>query len=146
MTNITRRAALAGALLSSAALAVPVGKALGRNTSPPPPESPDAALLALGEEFERLWAIERSVLPSDEYSYDAEAWKPWDEAQPRTEAVVTKIEACRATTLEGLRVKARAVIWCHNGRFDGLGGVDGETTDARLAGSIIIDLAGGANA
>jgi hypothetical protein len=48
------------------------------------------------------------------------------------------IEQCVATKLDGLRVKAIAVLWCHGGDMDFKFGE--ETTDARLAQSIVRDL------
>jgi hypothetical protein len=93
----------------------------------------DAELIALGAELERAWDVERPK---------------WAEVKPGTkDDVVLKIMAhCRslcerilllpAHTLVGLRIKARALLWCHQGEL----GDFGEATDEKLAGSIIRDL------
>lgn len=95
----------------------------------------DAELVALGAEFERAWDVERPK---------------WAAVAPGTkDDVVLKIMApCRvlserilrlpAHTLVGLRIKARAILWCHNGELDVFG--HGEATDEKLAESIVRDL------
>ena len=53
-------------------------------------------------------------------------------------AIVEQIEGCTATTIDGLRVKALAVLWCHGWNLEEL--TDHQTTDIRLAQSILRDL------
>lgn len=92
-------------------------------------EHADAELIALGREFEAAWAHERKVndTGSDD---DVEA------ACDATGAVADRIEATPARTLEGFKVKARAVSWCHDGNFEHFG----TTTDKRIAARIIREL------
>lgn len=66
---------------------------------------PDAELLALGAEFERRWEAQRA-LPSE--AFDAE----YDALQNRTSEIGDQIRRVRATTLDGLRVKARVAQEC----------------------------------
>ncbi len=101
--------------------------------------SADETLLHLGDELDRAWAHEKALI-------DSETWgDTYETAYEASRAVVSQIEQQQAHTLEGLRVKARAVMWCHQG-----GEMDGEpfsltenqTTDVRLAESIVLDLVG----
>src|SRR5262245_48661073 len=62
-----------------------------------------------------------------------------DAAWAAVAAVVDKIEAIPAHTLEGLRGKARAISWCHSGERP-IEFQDDPTTDIRLAQSIVADL------
>jgi hypothetical protein len=89
----------------------------------------DAALIALGRELEAAWAQEREANDNGS-DRDIEA------TCEATGAVVDRIEAIPARTLEGFKVKARAVSWCHCGDFEGFG----TTTDERIAARIIRDL------
>lgn len=133
--STTRRAALIGAAASCTALAVPA-VALAKKVEAA--ENPDAELLRLGAEFERLWQIERSkLLPMNSDDSD---WEPWDAAFEQTKVVADKIAVTSATSLAGFRVKARAFLWCHQGddEFDREG--FGSATDERLAAGIIGDL------
>jgi hypothetical protein len=107
-------ATLAGAaVLVTPALAAPVA---------------DAALLTLGAKLEAAWAAERRA---DKFGSDDEIAT----ASNAVLAVIAEIEAAPATTLEGLRVKARAILCCHSGAYDGV--TAGKTTDHRLAEQII---------
>ncbi|WP_294534280.1 hypothetical protein [uncultured Rhodoblastus sp.] len=89
----------------------------------------DAALIALGRELEEAWDQENKINDS---SSDEDVVA----ACGATSAVVERIEAIPARTLEGFKVKARAVSWCHCGDFEGFG----TTTDERIAARIIRDL------
>ena len=67
----------------------------------------------------------------------------YEAANAASLAIVRQIEQQQAHTLEGLRVKARAVMWCHTwGKFEpfSLGGQ--QTTDIRISEAIIRDLVG----
>lgn len=118
-SNITRRT-----IMKSAAFAVaPIAAvAVGR-------DNPDAELLRLGVAFDDAWARENDLYESDE----------WETAAEVTGGLVHRIEVAPARTLDGLKVKARALSWCHCGEpIDFRNGQD--TTDARLANSIIAAL------
>lgn len=95
---------------------------------------PDAELLALGREFEAAWENERRLvaLAKTDAECDA-AWAP-------TSAIVHRIVNMPATTMEGLRVKARAILWCGYEEDEAGPEMFGSNTDHRLAGTIIQDL------
>lgn len=96
---------------------------------------PDAELLALGVEFERLWTAELAAKPvGDQYDSD---WSEWDRAYERTQKVARRIQKLPARTHEGMRVKARGILWCHSRNFEGF---EAEATDLRLAEQIVRDL------
>ncbi|WP_018688707.1 hypothetical protein [Ahrensia kielensis] len=91
----------------------------------------DASLLDLGNQLSQ--AYQQQVLnaeaPDDRYNPAYE--KSW--------AIVSKIDCTPATTLEGLKVKAQALLWCRGGvnYVDCMGD---DTTDMRLIGSILDGL------
>ena len=66
----------------------------------------EAELLRLGAELDRLWDAEKAIAELEEKT-DAD----FREARDRTCQAVEKIAAIPATTLTGLRVKAKAVTW-----------------------------------
>lgn len=75
----------------------------------------DAELLALGRALEEAWAAERAAFTampaglsscSDDPAYHA--------ANERCSALSDMIAKTPARTMAGLRVKARAVMWCHS--------------------------------
>ena len=96
---------------------------------------PDARLLRLGVELETAWADERRIYAA--FEADQISGEEADKAPDASRAVVDEILRWPATTLEGLRVKARAVSWCYCG--DEISW-DDETTDLQLALSIVNDL------
>jgi hypothetical protein len=64
-----------------------------------------------------------------------------DAAASRTSEIVGRIENIPALTIEGLKVKARALRWCYNDEGEEIADFpEGYTTDARLARSIFNDL------
>jgi hypothetical protein len=68
----------------------------------------DAELLCLGAEMDPLWDAEKAIAERDETpKTDAD----FRAARDRTCPTVEKIAAIPATTLAGLRVKAKAVAW-----------------------------------
>jgi hypothetical protein len=87
------------------------------------PRHPDAELIELGRQFEEITA----ALDRD----DAEP------ALDRLAVIEPAIIAMPATTIEGMRVKARAACWAMMGDFEDL---SGPTTDVRMARSIVRDL------
>jgi hypothetical protein len=94
----------------------------------------DAQLIQLGDELEIAWADERRIC-QDETSSDAKVARACD----RVASIVDKIEATQASSIEGLRVKARAIAWCHGDKAP-IALTDKQTTDVRLAQAIIADL------
>jgi hypothetical protein len=93
----------------------------------------DAALISLGKQFEEAWQHEIAgfaILPDGHSDKEADAL-----TAPCSE-LADKIMNIHAKTIEGLQVKARAILWCHSGEFDGFGG----TTDELLAAGIVRDL------
>ncbi len=86
--------------------------------------APDTELLALGRQFDEVTRI----LDATEWSDAA--------AVARLDEVEAAILGAEATTMEGLAVKARAAYWARLGDLD----QDGESTDQRMALSIIRDL------
>jgi hypothetical protein len=104
---------------------------------------PDAELLSLGAELDRAWAQERATFAAMEDRSDNESAELMEAAYKATSAVVRQIEGLRAATLEGLHIKARAALWCHNGdpaAFDGEDDLAGRATDTRLCFGIVGDL------
>ena len=95
--------------------------------------------MELGEQFEAAWKAENAAaacMGSHWSDTDHEQFERYSRA---TGAIVDKIEAMPAATLDGLRVKARAVAWCHQGE-ERIEFADRPTKDLRLARSIIEDL------
>ena len=97
-------------------------------------DTADTTLLHLGDELDRAWAHEKALI-------DSETWgDTYETAYEASRAVVGQIERQQAHTLEGLRVKARAVMWCHQGdEMDGepFSLTENQTTDVRLAESFL---------
>ena len=76
--------------------------------------TPDAELLRLGQAFEAAWAFEHGLwkaMPDDDTPAHYAAEERAGEAHDRTHDLVKQIKAQKATTLAGLRVKARAAKW-----------------------------------
>ncbi|HEY8126157.1 MAG TPA: hypothetical protein VIF88_12155 [Methylocystis sp.] len=104
----------------------------------------DAELIELDAALARAWKLQDQVegqgLPGERRDVDLEA------AMASTRAIVESILAARAQTLDGLRAKCRALLWCHSGEFEGLAPAPGETfivsrtTDLQLRDSILRDL------
>jgi hypothetical protein len=114
-------------MATATAVAIPTAALAGARPHP------DAELLRLGRELEEAWARERAtVRPA---ASDDEVNAVFNVASE----IVGEIEALPATTLEGLRVKTRALSWCHDGE-----GIDfrdeQDTTDLKLANGIVRDL------
>lgn len=75
----------------------------------------DAELLAHGGAFEAAWARELAALIEMKRAKTPEAEALARSARAATARIATKIEATAATTLDGLKVKARAILWRRNG-------------------------------
>ena len=121
-SHTTRRAVLSGAavLTVAAATGLPAGAS----------DQPDAHLIALGRDMDRLVANEQALAA-------AERWEEWESALEATTAVVRQIEQIQAQTVEGLKVQARAVLWCHSGDSGFSLVCDQSTTDLRLSDRIL---------
>jgi hypothetical protein len=94
---------------------------------------PDKALIELGAQLDKAWRAERQAIASNAPDRQVEA------TYRRCGAIVQKIKRARASSIAGLRVKARAVAWCHSGRTR-RNLFRGSTTDLQVAGSIVSDL------
>jgi len=75
----------------------------------------DAELLAHGGAFEAAWARELAALIEMKRAKTPEAEAVARSARAATARLAAKIEATAATTLDGLKVKARAILWRRNG-------------------------------
>jgi hypothetical protein len=80
-----------------------------------PPQRLDAKLLEEGEDFEAAWAYEVATLIAAKRLNTPEAAAMARSARAATARVAARIEAARAITLDGLKVKARAILWRRNG-------------------------------
>jgi hypothetical protein len=98
-----------------------------------PVTTDDAELIRLGDELQKAWAHAKA-LEDDETG-------AFEQAFQACGAIVDQIERCRASTFAGLRAKALAVHWCHDGaEIIELSEPDHQTTNIRLAQTIIRDL------
>ncbi len=108
-----------------------------RHTASPLPT--DNALLALGADLEVAWLAERRVFATKGIGDDAMM-----AAADVTSAIIQKILETPADSLDGLRIKGRAVSWCYDGEpFDPaelVTGATGQATANRLAASILADV------
>jgi hypothetical protein len=91
-----------------------------------PPRALDAALLEHGGAFERAWADEIATLIALKRSDTPEARFAARRARTTTARLATRIETARAVSLDGLKVKARAILWRRNGEPLGRIGPDGQ--------------------
>ncbi len=79
-----------------------------------PPQPLDARLIADGEALEAAWQAEiRAMIAARRGG--AQAVAAARTARADSEAIVTRIEATRALTLDGHKVKARAESWRRDG-------------------------------
>lgn len=89
------------------------GARIGAVTSPP--QHLDARLLEDGEALEIAWGYEITTLIAKKRLKTPEAEAVANEARAAAALVVGRIEAASALTLDGLKVKARALLWTRNG-------------------------------
>lgn len=136
-TTKTRRAVLAGAA-ALPALAAPAALA---SISPEIPIFADADLIALGRRFELAWADQLRIesVYNQATNDDEDLGSDFEAAYIRVSTIVKDIENVPATTVAGLYVKARAISWCWGGDQH-ITFSDDQTTDVRLASSIVMDL------
>lgn len=80
-----------------------------------PPQHLDARLLEDGEALEIAWGYEITTLIAKRRLKTPEADALANEARAAAALVVGRIEAANALTLDGLKVKARALLWTRNG-------------------------------
>jgi len=79
-----------------------------------PPQPLDARLIADGEALEAAWQAEiRAMIAARRGG--AQAVAAAQAARAQSEAIVARIEAARALTLDGHKVKARAESWRRDG-------------------------------
>jgi len=98
----------------------------------------DAKLMQPYDDLRRAWALQNSLdvtLTDEEF----ETGK-LDAAMNACGVIVDQIEQCHATTIEGLRAKALAFLWCHGGDITLKEFTYEQTTDVRLIKSIVHDL------
>jgi hypothetical protein len=86
-----------------------------------PPQHLDARLLEDGEALEIAWGYEITTLIAKKRLKTPEADAVANEARAAAALVVARIEAAKALTLDGLKVKARAILWTRNGEPLGAG-------------------------
>ena len=109
--------------------------------------SPDAALLALGEQFEAAWEHQLAAEAACEQQYDAcgqvaaELNQRMNAASEAATRLCNQIADRPAATLAGVLVKVRAVACIYQGEGLRENGFDEHnTTDHRLVGSILCAL------
>jgi hypothetical protein len=79
------------------------------------PQNPDADLLREGRALETAWRYEVAALMVMKRLNTPEVRIIAGSARTATEAVVRRIEAARAMTRGGLKVKLRAILWRRDG-------------------------------
>jgi hypothetical protein len=79
------------------------------------PQHPDALLLVERKTLDDAWTVEVMAMIAAKKTKTPEAEAALGAARAETAQVVRKIELMRASTLDGLRVKARADLWHRNG-------------------------------
>ena len=100
----------------------------------PPLSSPDATLIALGDQFNQLTGIWDELARQTNDTYlNVDIIGLVEAINPIENAIVTT----HAKTIEGLLVKARAANWSREGRIFP---EQEETTDKKMAWSIVRDL------
>lgn len=91
----------------------------------------DAKLIALGERLKAAWAVEREALARNCSTEEGDA------VNLACSEIADQIEKTPATTVEGLKVKASAIMWCcGNEPF----AEPYDTTDKRIVMSLLSDL------
>ena len=91
------------------------------------PRHLDAKLLEEGEALEAAWAYEIATLIAKKRLGTPEADAAANAARAACALVVGRIEAAHAITLDGLKVKARAILWTRNGEPLGADAAEDET-------------------
>ncbi len=94
-----------------------------------PPRHLDAKLLEDGEALEAAWQYEIATLIAMKRLKTPEADEAAKAARAACALVVGRIERANAMTLDGLKVKARAILWTRNGEPLGLEAAEEEAYD-----------------
>ena len=81
----------------------------------------DAKLIAMGAQLDAAWTHQNAICDSPYLETDILPFEVLDHAVMATVAIVDEIKKQRATTLAGLKVKARAAAYAFSGYFDSLG-------------------------
>lgn len=102
---------------------------------PPEGAQGDTKLLVLGEMLDLAWKVQTLLCDQMQADETDAKTKAWEQAYDRTQAIVYAIEETPAQSIDGLRVKARAVAWCHSGEPSIQLGES--ATDERLASQIL---------
>jgi hypothetical protein len=118
-----------------------VALALARTMPAAAAPHPDAELMRLGVDLDAARAVEDAFFAVYRHNTDEEN----EAATEPCSILVDQIEDIAATTLDGLMVKVRALMWCRVGEPMDLddfcdGYPLGPSTDVRLVVSIIADL------
>jgi hypothetical protein len=87
----------------------------GDTSAKPAPQYSDAKLVREREALESAWRYEVAALMVMKRLNTVEAAAIAKAARAATAMVVKRIETARAMTLEGLNVKARAILWRRHG-------------------------------
>ena len=104
------------------------------------PDDADAELLRLGEDLEASWRGMQALEKAPPPFAAAEGNDLFEIAAEKNTKLLEAVCDAPATTLAGLRVKARAVLICHAGDWRSVVADFTKTSDFRLAGSILGDL------
>lgn len=110
--------------LAPTAMAVLPAKELTQHTDP---------IKTLSDEFEAAWVQWNQFFQSVPHGSTDE---DYERMYRPVSDLAKRIADMKATTLDGLRLKARALQWC-NEEFDFM---NGKTTDERLAYGLVQDL------
>jgi hypothetical protein len=140
MSANTSRRGLIGGSAGLAAGAI-VATAAGTMAASASSRHSDAELLRLGAELEHAWAAEeaaylRNARPEFDQAIEDENQAYFDAAH----RIAHQIIEVRATTFDGLFVKASALAWVRREEEFDPEDFEDKTTDLRLAGSIANDL------
>ena len=130
---ITRRSFLGDVSLAGGLAALPASLPASAAAHP------DAELIRLDADLTEAWRFEDAVRHEFAGRSTHETDACVEKAIEAGLAVVARIRAVRAATLDGLRVKARAVSWCYGGdpvSFD----EDHSVTSEHLMAGIVTDL------
>jgi len=122
--RLSRRKILSG--LGSAAIA---GGAVAATNNALGAEHPDSELLRLGEEFTQAYAAERALEEREV------PWPIFKEGMDRTDAIARRIAAIPAQTIDGMRVKAKAIT-----SYCGTWEAPGAKPSTQLYDSLVGDL------
>lgn len=101
------------------------------------PATADADLIRLGAELEAAWAVQDEAERAD-----GDEGASFDRAYEACRTISERIIEVPAATLDGMRVKARVVAWCHSGEPFADDSFDGASTDLRMVASLLRDLVG----